>query len=111
MKRLPYLTVISWQYDGSNNNGMPEKEINNKMLVLEEALVSSMENSNIFTDAYFRTGNNLKEFVYYATNQVEFMRLLNQPLENHEAYPIEINFYEDRAWGDFKQLLTSFNEK
>ena len=27
-KTLPWLTVISWKYDGSENNGMPPKVVN-----------------------------------------------------------------------------------
>lgn len=26
MKKLPFLTVVSWKYDGNENNGMPSKK-------------------------------------------------------------------------------------
>ena len=111
IKKLPFLTVVSWEYDGNENNGMPPKEINERMIVLEEALESSMNKSDIFTHAYSRTGNNLKELVYYTTKQDDFMTMLNRTLEKHDVYPIEINFYEDKEWTDFQKILNDFKNK
>lgn len=111
ISKLPFLTVISWKYDGSERNGMPPKSTNERMIVLEEVLENSMSNSNIFTHAYSRTGNNLKELVFYTTKQSDFMEMLNRTLEKHDVFPIEINFYEDREWTDFKRVLNDFKKK
>ena len=108
--KLPFLTVVSWKYDGSENNGMPPKEINERMIVLEEALEKAMDSTSFFTHVYSRTGNNLKEFVYYSTNQEDFIYMINFTLEKHDVYPIEISFYEDRGWSDFKKVLEDFNK-
>ena len=35
---LPWLTVISWKYDGSTNNGMPPKAGNDRMIALEQTI-------------------------------------------------------------------------
>lgn len=110
-KRLTSLTVVSWKYDGSSNNGMPTNEINEKMIVLEDALQKTMNKSNAYVHAYSRTGNNLKEFVYYSKGMDEFMSLLNETLQNHERYPIDIDFYEDPEWKELKKLLEDFKAK
>ena len=108
---LPSLTVVSWKYDGASNNGMPPKEINEKMIALESVLEKTMVESNLFVHAYSRTGNNLKELVYYSTGLDEFMSLLNESLKNHERYPIEIDFYEDQEWTELKKLIQDFKRK
>lgn len=108
--KLPALTVVSWKYDGSQNNGMPLEEVNNRMILLEDALEDSMGLSMIFTHAYSRTGNNLKELVYYTTKQEDFMAMLNRALESHEEYPIEIDFYNDKDWSEFKKVLKDFDK-
>jgi len=105
------VTVVSWKYDGSINNGMPTKDINEKMLVLENALNKTMETSNSCVHAYSRTGNNLKELVYYSKGVDDFMPLLNEALQSHEEYPIDIDFYEDPEWRELKKLLEDFKEK
>ena len=111
--KLPMLTVISWKYDGSQRNGMPLKEVNQRMIKLEEAIATSNLDNELFKHAYSRTGNNLKELVYYSSSQEEFMQNLNKTLSKHERYPIEISFYEDKEWCEFNKLLNDFkaNEK
>lgn len=111
IERLPFLTVVSWKYDGSENNGMPQKQINEKMIVLEGALEEALETSDVFVHAYSRTGNNLKEFVYYSTSQADFVTTLNRTLEKQERYPIEIDFYEDKEWSEFRKVLEDFTKK
>ena len=109
MNKLPFLTIVSWKYDGSQNNGMPNSEVNQRMIALEDAIENSQPKADVFKHAYSRTGNNLKEFAYYSTSQDNFMSLLNLTLKNHERYPIEINFYEDKEWADFKVVLKDFS--
>lgn len=112
-KKMSILTVISWKYDGSQRNGMPIKEVNQRMIKLEKAIANSSSVDEIFRNAYSRTGNNLKELVYYSSSQDEFMQKLSKALSKHETYPIEIKFYEDKEWSEFKKLLSDFkkNEK
>jgi Family of unknown function (DUF695) len=110
ISRFPFLTIVSWKYDGSENNGMPLEEINKRMITLEKALENSMDSSNIYRHVYSRTGNNLKEFAYYSTSQNDFMNTLNKTLEKHAEYPIGIDFYEDKEWADFKKIIENFKE-
>jgi len=110
MLKLPFLTIVSWKYDGSKNNGMPLEGINMRMIKLEKAIENSMNSSNLYRHVYSRTGNNLKEFAYYSTNQDDFMKILNKTLEKHDEYPIEIDFYEDKEWADFKKVIENFKE-
>lgn len=108
--KYPMLTVVSWKYKGEGNNGMPLKDVNKKMIVLEDAIDNAMNSSKLFQHAYSRTGNNLKEFIYYSTNQDDFMKVLNDALAEHERYPIEINFYQDEEWSEFQKLIDDFKK-
>lgn len=110
ISRLPFLTIISWNYDGGENNGMPPSEVNKRMMILEDAIEDSMNSTSLFTHVYSRTGNNLKEFAYYSTSQKDFMEILNQTLEKHETYPIEIKFYPDKEWTDLKKVMSELKE-
>lgn len=109
-KTLPWLTVISWKYDGSDNNGMPPKAVNDRMVALEDALESKVEKTDVCEHAISRTGNNLKELIYYIRDRDQFMKALNGALVKHERYPIEIRFYEDREWKEFNELRADFNK-
>ena len=107
---LPWLTVISWKYDGSGNNGMPEEALNQSMVQLERAIENSLLKPTSCRHAYSRTGNGNKEFVYYISDRDAIMSEFNEALSGHPRYPIEINFYNDPEWEDFRKLLESFRQ-
>jgi hypothetical protein len=107
-QKLPWLTVISWKYDGSENNGMPPKRINEAMIKLEDALETIEGRETLYLDVYSATGNNLKEFAFYIADREKFMVNFNHVFHDHPAYPIEINFYEDSEWSDLAKLHQDF---
>ena len=109
--RYPWLTVITWRYDGPERNGMPPERTNEQMLSLERAIDESLVETELCLHAYSRTGNNLKELVYYIRDREEFISHFNTALADHPPYPIEINFYEDLEWKDFQQLQSRFQGK
>lgn len=102
-----WMTVISWTYDGSTRNGLPPRSENAKMLALEDA-VNSLVKAGLCRHAYSRTGNGLKQLVYYVPDRDRFMSALNQALQDHPRYPIAIKFHEDREWKEFQDVLGLF---
>ncbi|OHX35021.1 hypothetical protein BJL95_16545 [Methylomonas sp. LWB] len=78
------------------------------MLKLEDAL-EQLEVPGKHVPVYRRTGNGLKEFAFHARGTDEFMHSLNVSLASHSPYPIEIKFYEDGEWSDFRRLLADFD--
>ena len=109
--KYSWLTVISWKYDGSRNNGMPVEEVNQAMITLEDTIENKIEPEGYCRHAYSRTGNNLKELVYYIQNRDDFLGAFNKALKDHPRYPIEINFYEDTKWEDFQRILEMIEEE
>lgn len=109
-EKLQNLVVILWEYDGSQNNGMPSKEINNQMIELESAIEDKISRESFLHHAYSKTGNNSKELVYYAHDTDQFMEKLNQALSENPRYPLDISFYEDSEWGDIQNVLSLFNK-
>ena len=105
----PWLAVVSWPYDGSLKDGMPAEDLQELMRNLERALYP-LEESELSVSAYRRTGNGLKEFVYYVEDQAQFLAKLNELLAAHPKYPLEIKFYEDPTWSDFEKLTADFRK-
>ena len=106
-QRFRWLTVISWKYDRSIRNGMPPESTNKQMVALEDA-IDELEKAALCRHAYSRTGNGLKELVYYILDRDQFMAALNHALREHPRYPLEIKFYEDEKWEDFQNLRGRF---
>lgn len=106
---LTWLTVIAWEYDGYSNNGMPDKELNNSMVALEDALEKIVDDKESHLLVYTQTGSNLKEFVFYINDQDKFMQVLNLALQDQPSYPVKIDSYEDKDWSDLKKIQSDFN--
>ena len=106
--KMSWLTVVSWKYDGSTNNGMPPKEVNEVMIQLEDGLETIEGRESLYFDVYSATGNELKEFVFYIADREEFMSNFNKALSDQPAYPIEVNFYEDKDWSELTKLQSDF---
>jgi hypothetical protein len=102
---LPWLTAITWEYDGAANNGMPSESVLEKMKALEKAIEEKLSAPGFCHHAYSRTGNGLKVLTYYVSDQDQFMEGLNSVLNDHPRYPIEIDFHEDADWDVFQKLL------
>ena len=109
-KKFRWLTVISWKYDRSIRNGMPPESTNKQMIALEDA-IDEIEKAELCRHAYSRTGNGLKELVYYIPDRDQFMAAFNHALTEHPRYPLEIKFYEDKDWEDFQNLRGRFKRK
>jgi hypothetical protein len=107
---LPWLTVISWKYDGSENNGMPLKSLNQQMIQLEDAIDKGVVAAGFCEHAISKTGSNLKELIYYIHDRDKFLERLNVSLRSHERYPIDITFYEDPDWKEHANARTLFNK-
>jgi hypothetical protein len=102
-ERFGWLTVISWRYDVFENDGMPPTAINHQMIQLETA-IDDVQESELCVQVYSKTGNGLKELVYYIGDRDEFMRAFNEALDDQPRYPLEIEFFEDREWGDLQTV-------
>ena len=98
-----WLTVISWNYDGSARKGMPDPRINEQMVLLETT-IDKLQERQLCMQVYTKTGDGLKELVYYIGDREEFMRAFNEVLADQPRYPLEIDFYEDPDWSDLKTV-------
>lgn len=105
---LRWLTVVSWQYDGSTNNGLPPKDINDAMMTLEDGLETIEGHGSVYMNVYTSTGNGRKEFVYYIADRDVFMHNFNEALKDHPPYPLKIEFFEDKKWEDLATLHKNF---
>lgn len=109
IEKFPTLVVIKWVYDGRDCDGMPPK-IDQESIYKFEAVLDELTDQGISFRAYARTGGNYREFVHYTSDQEKYLRFFNLALQNHKRYPIEIVFYIDPDWSDYRKLIAKFNK-
>lgn len=106
---LPWLTVLRWEYNGSDFEGMPDTEENQHMLMLDAAL-GKIERPEFCVEGYRRIGAGLREFVFYIADRDEFLEEFNHCLANDRRYPITITFYKDEEWTELRDLIDDFKD-
>jgi hypothetical protein len=106
---LPWLTVLRWEYNGSDSEGMPTADENQHMLMLDVAL-GKIERPGFCVEGYRRIGAGLREFVFYIADRDKFLQEFNHCVANDRRYPITIMFYKDEEWTELRDLIDDFGD-
>ena len=99
--KQPDRIIVVWRYQGEK--GMPSPEERAQMDELEDAL-SPLQTDGFSTLVLVSTGDNLKEWTYYAQNEDEFFRRLNDALHAKNPIPIEIHAAPDPSWTTYESF-------
>ena len=104
----PERIIIVWRYQSPS--GMPEKADNDRMSQLEDLLTPVVEKPGFSSLVLVSTGENLREWVYYAKSEKEFLASLNKALAGHRPFPIEIHGAKDPEWSTYEQFRNGVRE-
>jgi len=74
------------------------------MNILEDALEPVLSQGNFATLALVSTGEDLREWIYYAKSEDEFFSRLNYATAGMPKFPIEVHTAFDPEWGTYEQF-------
>lgn len=98
----PDRIILVWRYE--SETGQPVRNEHVRMDTLEDLLEPVLEVNNCATLALVSTGENLREWIYYARSEDEFLDKLNFALAGYEPFPIEIYTAKDPEWSDYEEF-------
>jgi hypothetical protein len=101
----PHMIAITWQY--KSESGMPSALEKESMDDLEDTITSVVEPKNQGFLTVVVTGNETREWQFYARNTQDFMSLLNGALANKPVFPIELSLQSDPEWEAYKQFSSN----
>jgi|SRR5665213_941763 len=104
----PDRVIIVWKYQ--TETGQPNSEDHARMNILEDALESALEEDLFATLALVSTGENLREWTYYARSADGFVERLNNALKTHAPYPIDIHSAVDPTWSTYERFKADLHE-
>lgn len=105
---LPTRVVVVWLYEGSN--GMPVKADQLRMERMEDLLQAAFERTGGATLVLVSTGEDRREWTYYARSEDVFFSHLNRALGREPRFPIEIHAGEDPTWSTYDHFRTLVKE-
>jgi hypothetical protein len=104
----PIRIIIVWKYQ--SDSGQPLAEDRQRMNLLEDTLESALKDDGFATLALVSTGEDLREWTYYAKSEDEFMGRLNCAFAGMPAFPIEIHIATDPTWDVYQQFKAGVRE-
>lgn len=108
-KSYPHLISILWQYDGTESNGMPRSDVNSQMETFENIL-DSLEERSVAYLVVAITGNNRKEWLWYASDPERYITSINDALSGSPKYPIDIQVSSDPKWETFNAFASNLTK-
>lgn len=95
---------IIWHYE-SASNGMPDATVNTAQIEFEDAL-TPMDVNEIGRLMLVVTGNNRKEWHWYAKDFDNWLAQLNLRLSSFPVFPIEIDHVYEPEWSLYKDFVS-----
>ena len=104
----PVRVIIVWKYKG--NKGMPVQSEREHMDAMENLLQPIVEADRFSSLALVSTGDDLREWIYYAKSEDEFFARLNRALGGKPPFPIEIHASNDPAWANYQEFIDGLSK-
>lgn len=98
----PDRIIIVWKY--VSENGQPNPSEHRDMDQLEDALEGVLQGAQVATLALVSTGENLREWIYYANSADRFGDLFDLAMEDMPPFPIEIHTAHDPTWSTYERF-------
>lgn len=105
----PRRVVIQWKYTG--DKGKPANSEIELMNQLEDTLTPVVSSDGLATLAVVSTGNDLREWIYYAKSETEFLERMNKALAGKPRFPIQVVAVADPKWISYEDLKLHIHDK
>lgn len=105
---FPDRVIIVWKY--KSDSGMPVQAEREAMDRMEDLLAPLVGNSGVSVLALVSTGENLREWIFYARTEREFLADLNKVLTGQPRFPIEIHAGSDPEWASYERFRKGVRE-
>jgi hypothetical protein len=104
----PIRIIIVWKYQ--SETGQPFAEDLQGMKLLEDTLESVLKDDSFATLALVSTGENFREWIYYAKSETGFETRFDNALYGMPAFPIEIHIASDPTWDTYQRFKADIKE-
>ena len=101
--KYPVRVTVSWRYDSAT--GMPSVPERESMDGFEDRLAPHLEQSSLASLALVRTGDNLRQWTYYAKTEGAFRKEFDQTIGAKSLLPIEVKFELEPRWETYEQFV------
>ena len=107
----PWILNIEIKYDGTNNNGLPNKETYKLLDEIEEKILAELKDNDGYLNIGRQTANNLREIYFTCKEFRKPSKVLNNiQTEYLDIADISHEIYKDKYWRSFKRFEKTVTE-
>ena len=88
---------------------MPSDDVVARMTQLEDLLAQAFEDAQQAFLSVIVTGNEVREWLWYARDVEETMKLVNEALGKYELFPVQFSVNEDPDWEAYTQFVEALS--
>ncbi len=101
----PWLAIMTIQYNGSENNGMPNNTDYENLGNIENEIMTSLKDKDGYLNVGRQTAKNERK-IYFACNDFRKpSKVFNDIQKNYsDRYEIEFDIYKDKYWQTFERF-------
>lgn len=105
----PWISVLKVEYNGENNNGLPEKEDYEKLSNIEEQIIADLkiEEGNLYIGR--ENADNLKESYFASKDFRKPSKILQKVIKDNPEYKMSLEIYKDKYWQSFERYNVNQN--
>ncbi len=105
----PWIAVITFKYDGKNNNGMPNEDDYQLLNEIEKSILQQILDKDGYLYIGRQTANNERD-IYFACK--DFRKpskvFFSSEQENLNKFEIEYDIFKDKYWQSFERFTNSY---
>lgn len=104
----PWIAVITFKYDGSNNNGMPNEEDYQCLNEIEENIMQQLLDKDGYLYIGRQTADSERDIFFACKDYRKPSKAFYQiQQDNNNKYKIEYDIYKDKYWQSFERFKTN----
>ena len=103
--RYPHRLDISWPLFEEDSDGPPAKATLDAMQAFENRICAAIEHDSHSTLCLVITGDGEREWIFYCSDENEFVQRLSTMPHDDAPYPIRIGYEHDPEWGFYGGFL------
>ncbi|WP_186301657.1 DUF695 domain-containing protein [Denitromonas halophila] len=105
---FPDRVILVWKY--KSDSGMPGLNEHGAMDRMEDLLEPMIGESGESVLVLVSTGENLREWIFYAKTGKKFLAALNKALAGQPRFPIEVHTGRDPEWSSYVRFRKGVRE-
>ena len=104
----PWIAVITFQYDGIDNNGMPHEDDYQNLNEIEEKILEQLLDKDGYLYVGRQTANNEREIYFACKDFRKPSKVFHQTQkDNANKYEVSYGIYKDKYWQSFERFRVS----